>query len=77
MTEASEFFSKTICNELELQRAIQSEQHLNLETQLREMKVDFNKEKDHFDSKLRSAEVDKAELVAIENSLRETLERLS
>lgn len=34
--------------------------------QLKELKTDHIKEKDYFESKLRSAEVEKAELSAIE-----------
>lgn len=40
------------------------------------MKTDHIREKEHFEQKLRSAEVEKAELSAIEQSLRENLDRL-
>lgn len=40
------------------------------------MKLDYSKEKEHFESKLRASEVEKAELSAIEMSLRENIERL-
>lgn len=76
ITEAAEFFSKSIMNELVLQQSIQQEQHKNLESQLKELKADHLREKDHFESKLRTAEVEKAELSAIEQSLRENLDRI-
>jgi hypothetical protein len=47
-----------------------------LESQLKELKSDHIREKEHFESKLRASEVEKAELSAIEQSLRENLERL-
>jgi hypothetical protein len=53
VSEAAEFFSKTIVNELELQRTIASEQYRNLETQLKEIKGDHHREKEHFESKVR------------------------
>ena len=76
MTEAAEFFSKTIVNELELQKTILGEQYKNLESQIREMKQDHIKDKDHYEYKIRTAEIEKAELSAIEQSLRENLDRL-
>jgi chromosome segregation ATPase len=47
-----------------------------LDTQIKELKSDFSREKEHYESKIRSAEVEKAELSAVEQSLRENLERL-
>lgn len=76
VSEAADFFSKTIVNELELQRQILGEQYKNLEGQIKELKQDHSREKDHFESKLRATEIEKAELSAIEMSLRENLERL-
>lgn len=76
VTDAAEFFSKTIVNELELQKTILGEQYKNLESQIKELKYDHNREKEHFEAKIRSTEVEKAELSAIEMSLRENLERL-
>jgi hypothetical protein len=66
MGEAAEYFSKSIINELELQKVIAGEQYKNLEQQLREIKSDHSREKDHLESKLRSVEIQKAELSAIE-----------
>lgn len=47
-----------------------------MESQIKELKVDHTREKEHFESKIRSSEVEKAELSAIEQSLRENLDRL-
>jgi len=41
------------------------------------MKSDFHKDKEKFETKLRGMEVEKAELSAIEQNLRENLERVS
>jgi len=43
---------------------------------MKELKVDHTKEKEHYETKVRSVEVQKAELSAVEQSLRENLERL-
>lgn len=76
MGEAAEYFSKTILNELELQKVISGEQYKNLELQVKELKGDHVREKEHLESKLRSVEIQKAELSAIEQSLKESYERL-
>ena len=76
MTDAAEYFSKSVTNELELQKQIAEEQHKNLESQLKEMKQDHGKDKETFEKKLRGLELEKAELSAIEQSLRENLERI-
>ena len=76
ITEAGDFFSKSIMNELFLHQQINADQHKNLEQQIKEMKSDHVREKDHFESKLRQSEIDKAELSAIEQSLREGLDRI-
>ncbi len=76
MTDAADFFTKNLQNELELQKTISTEHYKSLETHIKDMKGDFTREKDLFESKLRNAEVEKAELSAIEQSLRENIDRL-
>ena len=77
MGEAAEFFARGVVNELELQKQIMGEQQRNLEAQLKEMKGEHTKDRDTYESKLRAANLEKAELSAIESSLRETIERLN
>ena len=43
--DAAEFFTKSVVNELELQKSIQAEQNKNLESQIKELKSDYNREK--------------------------------
>lgn len=66
ITEAADFFSKSIMNEFTLHQQINAEQQRNLEQQLKEMKSDHHREKDNFEQKLRMSEIEKAELSAIE-----------
>lgn len=66
MTDAADFFTKNLSNELELQKTISSEHYKSLETHIKDIKTDFAREKEHFESKLRNSEVEKAELSAIE-----------
>ena len=68
MVDAAEYFSKTVENELELQKTIAVEQHKNLENQLKEIKGDHMRERDLLEQKIRQVELDKAELSAIEQS---------
>jgi hypothetical protein len=48
-----------------------------LETQLKEHKSDYLKEREHLETRLRAAETDKAELSAVEITLRETINLLN
>ena len=74
--DSASYFTKTILNELSLQGTLATEQVKNLESQIKEVKGDHSREKEYYEVKLRASEVDKAELSAIEQSLRENLERL-
>lgn len=76
VTEAAEYFNKTILNELELQKSISTEHYKSLEIHIKDLKQDYARDKEKFESKLRCVEVEKAELSAIEQSLRENLDRL-
>jgi hypothetical protein len=76
VTEAADYFNKTIMNELELQKSISTEHYKSLETHIKDLKQDYARDKEKFETKLRVVEVEKAELSAIEQSLRENLDRL-
>ncbi len=74
--DAAEYLGKTVNNELELQKTISVDQIEKLQKEIKEIKGDHNREKDDFESKLRSVEVQKAELSAVEQGLRENLQHL-
>jgi hypothetical protein len=73
LAEASEFFFKNIANELNLQKQINDEEKKKLTTELQEIKSEQRTKLDYFETKLRNAETDKAELSAKEQSLKENL----
>lgn len=74
--EAAEYFSKSVNNELELQRSIAAEQQKNLENQLKEMKGDHLKDKELLERKIRQVELERSELSAIEQSQKENIDKL-
>ena len=71
LAEASEFFFKNIANELHLQRQIADEAIKKLQSELRESKDEHKQRLDFFEQKLRGIELEKAELSAKEQSLKE------
>ncbi len=71
--DAAEYIGKTISNELELQKTISGDQITKLSRELKEVKGEHSREKEDFEMKLRSIEVQKAELSAVEQNLRENV----
>jgi len=77
LAEASEFLVRTISNELLLQRKIAEEAINKFQSELREIKDENRSKIDFFESKLRSIETDRAEYMAKEQTLRESLAQMS
>lgn len=71
--EAAEFFLKNISNELYLQRQIAEETVKKLEMQLKEQKDESRARLDQLESKNRVLEIERAEISAKEQSLKENL----
>lgn len=77
LAEASEYLVRTIANELSLQRTIAEEGLAKLQNELKEQKEETRSRIDFFESKLRSLETERAEALAKEQTLRESLAQLS
>ena len=77
ISEAAEFFNRGIANELDLQSTLMGEQHKHLENQIKEMKQDSSRDRDQLEARIRSTDLQNAELSAIEYTLREQVEKLS
>jgi len=73
LAEASEFFFKNITNELSLQREIAEEQLKKLQGEIKDTKEEHKQKLDYFESKMRAAETEKAEISAKEQGLKESL----
>jgi len=74
LQEASEFLIRTIANELVLQRRIAEEALSKFHTELKELKEESRSKVDFFEQKLRSLETERAEALAKEQTLRESLQ---
>jgi hypothetical protein len=66
LAEASEFFFRNIINELNLQKHIAEEERTKLQGELKEIKEEQRSKLDYFETKLRNAETEKAEISAKE-----------
>ena len=75
LADAADFFSRGASNELDLLKQIQQEREANLEGQISEVKGDFSREKEILEKRIRDTECEKSELSAVEQGLREHLER--
>lgn len=71
--ESSEFFMGNMHNELSLQRAIMEDTVRKLQEEIQELKTDQRQKIDSLESKVRKAEIEKAEISAKEQSTREAL----
>ena len=49
MTEAADFFTRNVNNELELQKQILGDHQKNLEMHIKEIKADYSREKEFFE----------------------------
>ena len=66
MADAAEYFGKAISNELDLQKVIAQDQVQKLTAELKELKTEHIRDRDDMETRLRNAEVQKAELSALE-----------
>jgi hypothetical protein len=66
IADASDYFTKTLQNEIYLQNTISSDTVVKLEERVNELKEEVRKSKDGFDSKIKTLETEKAELSAKE-----------
>jgi hypothetical protein len=74
--EAAEYFTRSLLNEIELQKTMSHEHHKNLEQTIKELKQDFYREKEAYEQKIRNSELEKVQLSAMEQSIRENYDRL-
>ena len=74
--EAAEFFLRNITNELSLQKQIAEENTKKLDQQLREQKEESRARLDQLESKNRVLEIERAEISAKEQSLKENLSQV-
>jgi chromosome segregation ATPase len=77
LAEASEYLVRTISNELTLQRTIAEEGLAKLQNELKEQKEESRARIDFFEGKLRALETERAEALAKEQTLRESLSSLT
>jgi phosphoglycerate-specific signal transduction histidine kinase len=77
LAEASEFLVRTIANELMLQRRIAEEAFSKYQNELKELKEESRSKIDFFEQKLRSLETERAEVLAKEQTLRESLAQIT
>jgi len=76
-SEAAEFFIKGLTNELNLQKSFAKEASEKLHQQVKEIKEESKGKLEQYESKLRNAETEKAEISAKEQTLRETLHQVT
>jgi len=77
LAEASEYLVRTIANELSLQRTIAEESLTKLQAEIKEQREENRSRIDFFEGKLRALETERAEALAKEQTLRESLAQLS
>ena len=75
ITEASEFFMTNQYNEMNIQMKLAEEQTKKLQQELTDMKSEQKEKLDSIEHKLRKSEVEKAELAAKEQSVREAYQQ--
>lgn len=76
LAEASEFFFRSITNELLLQKQIAEDALKKLQSEIKDMKDESRKKIDFFENKLRGIETEKAETSANEQAMREKLSQI-
>ncbi len=64
-------------NELDLQKAMANDQLVKLQQEVRDQKLELQKERSDLEARLRSGEVERAELVAESTALKEQLDRVT
>jgi len=74
--DAADYFARTLTSELDLQGQIFNEHKARLEAQLKELKSDSYREREQLETRLRASETEKADLSALEITLRETINLL-
>ena len=77
LAEASEYLVRSISNELVLQCNIRDETITKLQNEIKEQKEETRTRLDFFEGKLRALETERAEALAKEQTLRESLSQLS
>lgn len=77
LAEAADFFNKNIANELYYQKQIAEQIQQKLKSEVLELKDDKRKATEHLETKLRATEIEKAELSAREQSVRESMMHLT
>ena len=76
LAEGAAFFQRNLENELKLQQTLGIESQEKLEARIQELKTDLNSCKDDYENKMRSSENLKAQLIAKEQSMRESMVEL-
>lgn len=77
LSEGSDFFNKNIANELYYQKQYAEQIQQKLKSEIQEIKEEKRKATENLETKLRATEIEKAELSAREQSVRENLLHLS
>jgi hypothetical protein len=77
LAEASEFLVRSLANELGLQRKISEDAIAKFQSELKELKEENRSKIDYFEGKLRSLETERAEAMAKEQTLRESLSQVT
>ena len=77
LAEASEYLVRTLANELSLQRTMAEETLHKLHAEIKEQKEENRTRIDFFETKLRNLETERAEALAKEQTLRESLAQLT
>ena len=49
MSDACEYFTRSVTNEMDLQKQLQGEREKNLEVQIKELKSDFSGQREHLE----------------------------
>lgn len=73
MADATDLFTKQISSELEFHKAVSEESISKKELEMRDIKSRFETERDEFERKVRTSEMEKAELMAMEQTLKESV----
>lgn len=74
--ESSEFFLGNLHNEMNLQKAIMEDTVRKLQEEIKELKTDQKQRIESLETKVRKAEIEKAEFSAKEQSTREALHQV-
>lgn len=77
LAEAADFFNKNVTNELYYQKQIAEQIQQKLKSEVLELKEDKRKATENLETKLRATEIQKAELSAREQAVRESMMHLT